>query len=174
MLSSYCNERQTDWDEFLDVCLFAYRTSKQETTKETPFRLLYGRDANLPIELAKWSTSDMFLQNIEQAWKLATSLIKTAGEKIEVERVPRKPSEYIIGDAVRVEVPATPVGLKKKLRRNLRSNPVIILKTNDTGNVLIDTQPAKWVHSNRIKPAEIVLRSGRISRPPERFQAGLQ
>ena len=174
MLSSYCNERQTDWDEYLDICLFAYRTSKQETTKETPFRLLYGRDANLPIDMAKWSTSDMFLQNIEQAWELAKSFIKSAGRKVEAERKPRKPPNYKTGDKVRVESPATPVGLKKKLRNNLWSDPVVILETNETENVLIDTNPAKWVHSNRIKPAEIVLQSGRISRPPERFQAGFE
>ena len=36
----------------------AYRTSKQSTTKITPFYLIYGREAKLPI--------DDLLENVEQ------------------------------------------------------------------------------------------------------------
>lgn len=43
-------EKENRWDENLEEVLFAYRTNKQDTTQETPFYLLYGREANLPIE----------------------------------------------------------------------------------------------------------------------------
>ena len=39
-----------DWDERLPYILFAYRTSIQESTKDSPFYLLYGRDARLPSD----------------------------------------------------------------------------------------------------------------------------
>jgi len=37
------NENQDDWDEYLDGVLFAYRTSKQKSTKFTPFEIMYCR-----------------------------------------------------------------------------------------------------------------------------------
>lgn len=51
MLSSYVNDLHNDWDTKLPFMLFAYRTALHETTKKTPFFLVYGREARLPIEL---------------------------------------------------------------------------------------------------------------------------
>lgn len=39
-----------DWDKHIAPVLFAYRTSKHSTTKMTPFFLVYGREAKLPID----------------------------------------------------------------------------------------------------------------------------
>jgi transposase InsO family protein len=38
------------WDNYVAPILFAYRTSKQATTKITPFFLTYGREAKLPLD----------------------------------------------------------------------------------------------------------------------------
>ena len=43
-------ETGKDWDCHLSFVLLAYRMSVQESTKESPFYLLYGRDARLPSE----------------------------------------------------------------------------------------------------------------------------
>ena len=40
------------WDEYLDTCLFAYNTSQHESTKYTPFHLMFGRLPYLPVEVA--------------------------------------------------------------------------------------------------------------------------
>lgn len=40
----------TDWDEKLWGALWAYRTTYKVTTKYTPFQLVYGQEAILPIE----------------------------------------------------------------------------------------------------------------------------
>jgi hypothetical protein len=39
-----------EWDELVPAALFAYRTARQETTKHTPFYLLYGREPTYPVE----------------------------------------------------------------------------------------------------------------------------
>ena len=44
-----------DWDEFIDPILFSIRTSVQESTKYTPFFLMYGREARFPFEMEKAS-----------------------------------------------------------------------------------------------------------------------
>lgn len=47
------NDRQDDWDELLPSILFSYRTSRHDSTKRTPFLLMYGREARLPIDLTR-------------------------------------------------------------------------------------------------------------------------
>lgn len=42
---------QLSWDKHLDACTFAYNTSRQDSTKFTPFELMFGRKAVLPVEL---------------------------------------------------------------------------------------------------------------------------
>ena len=39
-----------EWDNLVPPVLFAYRTSKQSTTKVPPFYLTYGRDTTLPMD----------------------------------------------------------------------------------------------------------------------------
>src|SRR4051812_42873164 len=41
-------EGQEDWDKHIAPVLFAYRTSKQSSTRMTPFYLVYGRNPQLP------------------------------------------------------------------------------------------------------------------------------
>ena len=48
MLSKTVEKSGKDWDEKIPYVLFTYQTSAQESTQESPFFLLYGRDPNLP------------------------------------------------------------------------------------------------------------------------------
>ena len=43
-------EDEKQWDEHIEAVLFAYRTNKHSITKQTPFYMMYGREATLPIE----------------------------------------------------------------------------------------------------------------------------
>ena len=52
MLSRYVEKHARDWDHYLPYMLYAYRVTAQESTRESPFFLLYGRDARQPIEEA--------------------------------------------------------------------------------------------------------------------------
>lgn len=51
-LQPLVNEQTDDWDEHIDNILFAYRCSRHDTTKYTPFFLMYGREALLPIDVS--------------------------------------------------------------------------------------------------------------------------
>jgi hypothetical protein len=48
MLSMYVSGHQRDWDTLLPYVTFAYRNTQQASTGETPFYLMYLRDARVP------------------------------------------------------------------------------------------------------------------------------
>ncbi|CAL9688356.1 unnamed protein product [Knipowitschia caucasica] len=50
-LTTLVNDRQNNWDTYLKGVLFALRSKVHTSTKQTPFRLLYGREAVFPAEL---------------------------------------------------------------------------------------------------------------------------
>ncbi len=52
MLAMYVDSCLDDWDEVVDFVVFAYSTSRQESMAASPFLLLYGREAILPIDVA--------------------------------------------------------------------------------------------------------------------------
>ena len=71
-----------DWDKQLPYLLFAYRVTIQESTKESPFYLLYGRDPRLPTENALSMPTTPYMVDLEDyrteltcclsdAWSLA-------------------------------------------------------------------------------------------------------
>ena len=47
----FVSDNQKDWDEFLPAILFAYRTSLQATTGDSPSYILYAREPRLPIDV---------------------------------------------------------------------------------------------------------------------------
>ncbi|CAF4591216.1 unnamed protein product, partial [Rotaria magnacalcarata] len=44
-IAALCNERRTNWDEVLQYVTFNYNTSIHATTKQTPFKMMHGRQA---------------------------------------------------------------------------------------------------------------------------------
>ena len=50
MISMYTNSKHTDWDRYLDAVLFAYNTSVSTGTGFTPFFMMHGYEAKLPVD----------------------------------------------------------------------------------------------------------------------------
>lgn len=84
-----CIEKSKDWDKQLPYLLFAYRANVQDSTKESPFFLLYGRDPHTPSELALNSLSTPYMvdledykseltSNLSDAWAVARTNIQEA------------------------------------------------------------------------------------------------
>ena len=44
-------KNQRDWDEVLPYAMMAYRSSVQESTRETPYVMTYGEETMLPVDL---------------------------------------------------------------------------------------------------------------------------
>ena len=124
MLASYCNSNQTNWDLYLPLVLFAYRTSQQTTSKESPFTLLYGREPRLPSDLDSFNNHycpNKFFENLHESWLEAKRhIMKQAEEnkRIYDNKYLKDPPVYTEGESVRIKNPATKIGLKKKIRND--------------------------------------------------------
>ena len=57
MLSKVVNENHDDWDEWIPHVLLAYRTAAQSSTGFTPHKILFGREARIPIDLMLGGTN---------------------------------------------------------------------------------------------------------------------
>ena len=51
-ISMYVSSNQKDWDIHIPAILFGFRVAVSETTGDTPFFSLYGREARLPLDVS--------------------------------------------------------------------------------------------------------------------------
>ena len=51
MLSKYVDKEQRTWDQALPYLLFAFNSSSHDVTGASPYKLLFGREAVLPIDI---------------------------------------------------------------------------------------------------------------------------
>ena len=51
MLAKAVVDQKGHWDEFIDTVVFAYNTSCHESTCYSPFEVMFGRKAVLPIQI---------------------------------------------------------------------------------------------------------------------------
>ncbi|XP_072062295.1 uncharacterized protein [Arachis hypogaea] len=51
-LKKKLGEAKGEWADLMPEILWSYNTAKQSTTQETPYRLVYGADAVIPVEIA--------------------------------------------------------------------------------------------------------------------------
>jgi hypothetical protein len=157
-LAIYGKENQTDWDTYIPTALFAYRSSVQETTGQSPFELLYGRDARLPSNLESVKTiSDDTTREFKKKWEKAYSRIEAINKKRKFKFDSKYKEKIInIGDSVRLHNAATKVGLKNKLRGEIWTGPFKVMGKAPNGNLKLNTFKRKYyiVHPDRVKLAE--------------------
>ena len=94
MLVKFVDEKKHLWDSYLDTCVFAYNTSRHESTHFTPFELMFCRKAVLPIDiemrkktaedvLASYEdASDLLTDNMDQLMKNRRNMLEEAKANI--------------------------------------------------------------------------------------------
>nr|KYP38265.1 Gypsy retrotransposon integrase-like protein 1 [Cajanus cajan] len=73
-LKKRLGEAKGAWAEQLPEVLWAYRCTPQSTTQETPFRLVYGSDAMIPVEIGEPSFRRDHFNEANNEAELRTSL----------------------------------------------------------------------------------------------------
>ena len=167
LLSIAAREDTCNWDSYIPLLMFAYRTSVQESTGCTPYQLVFGREVRLPIDV-------MF--GLPPHYP-PTEINKYAmGLRLRLDRAYRQFREYMglqqrrqkvhydklcngkpfkIGDMVWLHCPAVPRGKSPKLHCYWQG-PYIIHKV--LSDILYQIQhrnnkrKSMVVHFNRLKP----------------------
>jgi transposase InsO family protein len=164
-LRMYASSHQKDWDKFIPFVLFSYRCAVQESTKESPFFLLYGRQPYLPIdhELRTANPSyvdeldfrDQVASKIRNTWDEVRARIQKA-QSIQKQTYDRNARETQLreGDRVRIFSQIVPKGkCKKLLRQWVKPSRIIKISGNDALLQSIDhpRREFEWVHLDRFK-----------------------
>lgn len=148
MLAKTVDRRGRDWDTQLPYVLFAYRASLQESTRESPFFLLYGRDPRLPTEPALSCPirrtyleiddykSELAL-GLTKAWKMAREKVEKAQkhQKKFYDQRARKPT-IRVGDRVFLFMPAATTGKTHKFARPFHGPYRVLEVTNSNAKIV--------------------------------------
>lgn len=125
----YVDANQRNWDEHLNAIQFAYRTAPSEVIGESPFFMMYGRDAALPCDPALLPPREMsasvaehrarVVENIEIARRIAAENTQRAQQRMkDLHDRFSEPTNFQLGDRVWVYTPRVRRGLSKKLAHN--------------------------------------------------------
>lgn len=132
MLAAYSDDNQMNYDIYLLLVLLAYRTSSQTTTGDSPFSLLYGREARLG-DFDNYNSGYIpseFVEDLKKRWREAKAKINKQAEYNEKRYNNKygKPAPvYVHDELVRIKIQQTKPGLKTKLipRERKRSGLLI-------------------------------------------------
>ena len=116
MLIKFIDKKKESWEDYLDTCVYAYNTSKHESSKYTPFEVMFGRRAVLPVDLnvAKRCGEPLEMESIDDELLesemegrqarlesvKANILIAQQKQKEQYDRKHSKPEVYSIGACV--------------------------------------------------------------------------
>ena len=130
MLTHYTNSHQNDWDVYLPYVLLAYRTTPHHTLKETPFYMLYGRNARFPfdsllpipplddptMQLEAADYLDSLVTKLEVADQVVRErLLKADDRRVAQNAAMAGVARFSVGDLVWVHNPVVKKGHTRKL-----------------------------------------------------------
>ena len=162
-ISAYVGKGGKDWDTYLPYAVFAYNSSEQRSTKQTPFFLLYGREPQLPIDAALNFKPSRYTIDLDDyalevprlmaaAWHNARQCIVKSQEQQRAQyNKTQRNAYYDLGDLV-----YRYIGKQHKFSHPWRGPYVI--KEIRYPNVRLQPAhdkdaPTEWIHVNIIKPA---------------------
>lgn len=164
-LSMFVSKHQKDWDVFIPAAQMAFRTSPNETTGESPFYLLYGREPLLPMDVSLLPPTDpassiaehrrRIVKQIELAQQIAKENIMRTQQKMKAYYDKRSSEpDFIEGQRVWVFNPKSKKGLSKKLLHNFHGPYRVVEKLSPVHYRLrtCSNKPVtSIVHANRMK-----------------------
>ena len=163
MLSAHVNEYHTNWDEHLQRCLLAYRSSIHSSTKETPAMLMFGRELILPVDLVFGTSQEQpltvneYVRKVRRSIQTAHTHARKAGavaqrrQKALYDKRSRKPG-IVVGDSVYLHSSVVTPGTSPKFHRPW-TGPYVVVEFVDDVVVRIADGSGKMqtVHVDRLK-----------------------
>jgi hypothetical protein len=168
ILRCYVNETHSDWDELLSQVVFAYNTTRHNSSLTTPFEAVFGRkpvrfqDILLNIKRnSDFANKSEYLINLKRSNERIQQAINQSLEKsrryqknaYDKEVTCYKP--FNVGDLVLLSKEAGKVGLAKSLLWKYVGPFVVVERINRVNYKIADTRSRNkcmTVHFNRLKP----------------------
>ena len=166
MLAKLVSDNHRDWDEKLPAVAFAYRTSVQESSKFTPFFLMYGREARIPADLVYGSLPDTetvpnipeFVEKqqdiLREAYALTRQHLGSAARRRKNDYDLRtRAQKFPSGSWVWVYVPRRKVGRYPKWQNHYQG-PFLVIRQLGPVNYEVQRSPQSkpWVvHVDKLK-----------------------
>ena len=165
MLSHYVNQLdQKDWDLYLPLVLFAYRTSQHAVTKFTPYELVFCRKPHIPLDclLGEHGPEEVddpigkvleLQERIPEVMEMVRAYIRAGQEARNARQNPDSFKPYQVGDQVMVRNSRNRKGVSRKLKLERWQGPYVVVKVfTDVNYRLKRGRKTILVHFNRIKP----------------------
>ena len=197
MLSKFISQHQKHWDVHLPKVMMAYRSSDHASTKFPPFRLMFGRDVRLPLDVMFGRTPDPcdnygkyvgeLRTVLEEARELARIHLAAAQHR-QKEYYERRAAgqPYTVGERVWLFHPALKKGQSSKLSSPWKGPFVVVDRMSDvTYRIQPEGGPAskrQIVHFNRLKICRTLRveddsanpSESKMGPPEQRLDAGCQ
>lgn len=167
-ISHYVNEFHNDWDQYITAIQFAYRTTPAENSVGfSPFFLLYGREARLPLDVTLLSKCNYVDRNLREhihqlvsQLEIVRKVSKQHSEQNQAKMKERyddrtKEISYQVGDVVWIYIPAVQPGLSRKLMK-FWSGPYLLVERTGLVNFRVrnlenNKLVSAPIHVNRMK-----------------------
>ena len=168
-LTMFVNEKGTDWEDYVDSVLFAYRTSMCTSTGFSPFELIFGRKAVLPPDLVytvdgkqvqeEFKRGISVSDSLKEAYRMARERQARVVLKNKVRRDKnRKYVEFKQGDGVFIYDEAYDTEKPGKLQF-LFSGPHVVVRKGVSPNIYwvqrVDKRDPQQVNVNRLVLANV-------------------
>uniref|UniRef100_A0A8C2FFZ9 Gypsy retrotransposon integrase-like protein 1 n=1 Tax=Cyprinus carpio TaxID=7962 RepID=A0A8C2FFZ9_CYPCA len=143
MLSLFVDENQTNWDCLLPYVMMAYRSSVHTSTGFTPYKILFGQEIVLPLDvMLNVGHQKQFLSASEYVNGLANTLstvveavkrhqAKASGQQKETFDLRANLQFYSVGEKVWVRNKVKKKGICPKLQRRYRGPYKILERISD-------------------------------------------
>ena len=163
LLAMHVSTAQDNWDELLPYILFSIRVSYSESTGQSPYWVLFGRDPVLPIDLGFVPKSDVnqtlseknrpkVVEHFHTVWQSARKFAQQAHERgKKYYDAKTKPPNFSVGDIVRMKIENFQ-NKSKKLTPSWHGGFKILSLTDTNATIVPLNNPKKapkTVHMNR-------------------------
>ena len=170
MLRAFVAENQSDWDQYLPYVMHAYRAAPQESTKESPFFLMFFRPCRAPLDIMLddserqvpqpdqlQATKTEAIRKLHEAFRVVKGrLVQAREEQKKTHDKRSKPREFQVGDEVYLLDERVPEGAGRKLHRPWKPGYRVIKRTSPL-NYLVEHPSRRGkvqrVHAERLKAA---------------------
>ena len=169
MISHFVNKKHNNWHEILSYVVFAYNVSYHESTKFSPFNLVYGREPLIPTDISLSGgqidnindiDAKVLYEKLNYARQLALDNIKNAQVKqMQYFNKKRKQIEFSKGDLVLINTPkGNKTGKTKKFIAAWHGPYRVVMQLNDnsyeieTLNSKTNKIKSKIIHVEHMKP----------------------